>query len=73
VLLTSALFAVAHAPTQGLPGVEQAAIVGLTFGTIFAITGSIWLLMAAQAAFNVMALALIYWNLESAVAHLIFP
>ena len=28
--------------------------------------------MAAHAAFNLTALAMIYWNLESDVAHLIF-
>jgi len=72
VLLTAGLFALAHYPDQGLPGVEQAAITGLTFGTIFAVTGQIWIPMFAHAAFDLTALALIYWNLESAVAHLIF-
>ena len=72
VLLTAGLFALAHYPDQGLPGVEQAAITGLTFGTIFAVTGRIWIPMFAHAAFDLTALALIYWNLESAVAHLIF-
>jgi len=52
--------------------VEQAAIVGLVFGTIFAVTGRIWMLMCAHAAFDLVALALIYWNLESEVAHLVF-
>ena len=72
VLITSALFALAHYTDQGVPGVEQAAITGLVFGTIFAMTGRIFLLMAAHAAFDLTALALIYWNLESNVAHLIF-
>lgn len=72
VLLTAGLFALAHYPDQGLPGVEQAAITGLAFGTIFAVTGRIWIPMFAHAAFDLTALALIYWNLESAVAHLIF-
>ncbi len=61
-----------HYPVQGLAGVEQAAIVGLVFGTIFAITGRIWMLMCAHAAFDVTAVAIIYWNLESDVAHLVF-
>jgi len=72
VLLTSALFAVAHYPEQGLAGVQQAAVVGLVFGTVFAVTGRIWKLMFAHAAFDVVALGIIYWNLEWAVAHLVF-
>ena len=50
VLLTSALFAAAHYPDQGLAGAEQAAITGLTFGGIFAASGRIWLPMVAHAA-----------------------
>src|SRR4029077_13934370 len=72
VLLTAGLFALLHYADQGLPGVEQAAITGLAFGTIFAVTGRIWIPMFAHAAFDLTALALIYWNLEYAVAHLIF-
>jgi len=72
VALTSGLFGLAHFHDQGLAGVEQAAIVGLVFGTIFAVTGRIWMLMCAHAAFDLVALALIYWNLESEVAHLVF-
>ena len=72
VLITSALFALSHYTVQGLPGVEQAVVTGLVFGTIFAITGRIFLLMFAHAAFDLTALAMIYWNLEFDVAHLIF-
>lgn len=72
VLVTSVWFGVAHYPVQGLAGVEQATIVGLVFGTTFAVTGRIWTLMIAHAAFDLTALAMIYWNLESDVAHLIF-
>ena len=72
VLLTSAPFALTHYPDQGLPGVEQAAITGLTFGTMFAVAGRIWIPMFAHAAFDLTALAIIYWNVESGVAHLIF-
>jgi hypothetical protein len=42
-----------------------------TDGSIFAITGRIWMLMAAPA-FGLTALAMIYWKLEARVAHLIF-
>jgi membrane protease YdiL (CAAX protease family) len=47
-------------------------ITGLVFGTIFAITGRMWMVMCAHAAFDLMAIAIIYWNLEEAVAHLVF-
>jgi membrane protease YdiL (CAAX protease family) len=72
VLITSVLFALAHYSVQGLGGVEQAMITGLVFGTIFAVTGRIFMLMVAHAAFDLTAIALIYWNLESDVAHFIF-
>jgi membrane protease YdiL (CAAX protease family) len=72
VVFTTALFASAHYHDQGLAGVEQAVMTGLVFGTIFAATGRIWMLMIAHAAFDVTAIAIIYWNLESEVAHLIF-
>lgn len=72
VSLISAWFGVIHYPVRGLAGAEQAMIFGLLFGTIFAIRGRIFMLMVAHAAFDVTALAIIYWDLESEVAHLIF-
>jgi membrane protease YdiL (CAAX protease family) len=72
VLATSAFFGWLHFFDQGLAGAQQAAIVGLVFGTIFAATGRIWMLMCAHAAFDLTALAIIYWNLEARLAHLIF-
>ena len=72
VLLISAWFGLAHYPEQGLAGVQQATFVGVVFGTIFAVTGRLFMLMVAHAAFDVTAVALIYWNLESKVAHLVF-
>ena len=72
VLVTSIFFASLHYFEQGSAGVQQAAITGLVFGTIFAFTGSIWMLMCAHAAFDLTALAIIYWGLESKVAHLVF-
>jgi membrane protease YdiL (CAAX protease family) len=72
VLFTSTLFALAHYSVQGLAGSEQAMITGLVFGTTFALTGRIFFPMVAHAAFDLAALALIYWKLESDVAHLIF-
>ena len=72
VLVTAALFGSIHYFDQGLEGAQQATITGLVFGTVFAVTGRIWILMCAHAAFDLTALAIIYWNLESVVAHLIF-
>ena len=72
VLLTAGLFGLAHYFEQGLPGVQQGTIVGLVFGATFAVTGRIFMLMIAHAAFDLTALAIIYWNLESTVANLIF-
>ncbi len=72
VILTSAWFGLAHYLEQGLAGTEQATIVGLVFGTIYTFTGRIFMLMCAHAAFDLTALAIIYWNVESEVAHWIF-
>jgi uncharacterized protein len=72
VLLTSALFAAAHYPGQGVDGVKQAAITGLVFGTAFAVTGRIFTTMVAHAAFDLTAYAIIYWDLETKLAHLLF-
>jgi membrane protease YdiL (CAAX protease family) len=72
VLLTSLWFGLVHYPVQRLPGAEQAVITGLVFGAIFAVTGRIWMLMFAHVAFDLTALWMIYWNLETKVAHLFF-
>lgn len=72
VLFTSALFGAVHYSTQGVPGTEQAFITGLVFGSIYAATGELPMLMIAHATFDLVALALIYWNVEPAVAHLLF-
>jgi len=72
VLITSVGFGLAHYPEQGLAGAEQATITGLLFGTIFAATGRLFMPMCVHAAFDLTAIAMIYWNLESKVAHLVF-
>jgi len=72
LLLTSGFFAAAHYPDQGVPGMEQAFITGLVFGTIFAATGRLWVPIAAHAAFDLTALAIIYWKIESEIAHWLF-
>ena len=71
VVITTTLFAAAHYADQGVPGVEQAAFTGLVFGGIFAVTGELFTIMIAHAAFDVVAVALIYWDIEAKVAHLL--
>lgn len=72
VVLTAVVFGLAHYLEQGLTGVQQGVIVGLVFGAIYAIAGRLWMLMWAHAAFDLTALAIIYWDLETDVARLIF-
>ncbi len=72
ILFSAGLFALAHYPDQRLPGVEQAAVTGLLFGSIFAWRKQIWVLMIAHAAFDLTAIAIIYWNWEIPLAQLIF-
>jgi membrane protease YdiL (CAAX protease family) len=72
VLITSILFASIHYPEQGLPGAEQALVTGLIVGSIFAVTGQIFFLMIVHAAFDLTALWMIYYGLETRIAHLIF-
>jgi membrane protease YdiL (CAAX protease family) len=72
VAITSGVFALAHFPDQGLAGVEQATMTGLAFGTIYAVTGQLSTVMAAHAAFDLTAVAIIYLQLESEVAHFFF-
>jgi len=72
VVFTSLLFGLSHYFSQGWSGVEQATIVGLVFGTIFAATKNIWIIMIAHAFFDLTALAMIYNNVESQIAHWIF-
>ncbi|HZR77871.1 MAG TPA: CPBP family intramembrane glutamic endopeptidase [Chthoniobacterales bacterium] len=72
VAITTSLFAIVHYPEQGWPGVEQALVMGLVFGSIFAITGQIFLLMIMHATFDLTAVWMIYYGLETRIAHLIF-
>lgn len=72
VLLTAGWFALLHYREQGLAGAEQAMITGSVFGAIFALTRRLWTLMVAHAAFDLTAVMLIYWDVESDVAHLFF-
>jgi membrane protease YdiL (CAAX protease family) len=68
VAITTLVFAAAHWPDQGLYGSVQAAITGAVFGTVYAVRRQLFLVMVAHAAFDLTALALIYWGLEARVA-----
>src|SRR5471032_1156526 len=72
VLVSSTWFAAVHYLEQGFAGVEQVAMTGLAFGTVFAVTRRIWIPMIAHAAYDLTAIAMIYWNVESTIAHLVF-
>lgn len=72
VLVTSVLFGMAHYQVQGRDGVAQAIITGLTFGSIFACTGRLMFVMIAHAAFDVAAVLIIYFDIETRIAHLVF-
>jgi len=71
VVLSTALFAMAHYHDQGLPGVEQAVLTGLVFGGIYAWRRQIWFLMIAHVAYDLTAIVIIYCNWEEAVARLV--
>lgn len=72
VLVTTCFFAIAHYPEQGLAGVQQAAVMGLVFGMLFAVTKRLWLPMVTHAAFDITAVVLIYKGWEEWVARLVF-
>jgi len=72
VLLTAGLFGMAHYTGQGRDGTVQAIITGLTFGSIFAYTGRLWFVMIAHAAFDAAAVLIIYFDVETRIAHLVF-
>lgn len=72
ILFSSALFAAAHYSDQRLPGVEQAAVMGLAYGALYVWRRQIWLVMIVHAAFDITAVALIYRGWEVPVAHWLF-
>jgi len=72
LVITSLWFGVSHYSVQGLAGSEQATITGLVFGIVIMVTGRIWTIMIAHAAFDLTALATIYLGLEAKVAHVLF-
>jgi membrane protease YdiL (CAAX protease family) len=71
VAVTTAIFGSLHY-AQGWAGIAQATIVGSVFATVFARTGRLFTLMVAHAAFDLTAAAMIYYDAESRIAHLVF-
>jgi membrane protease YdiL (CAAX protease family) len=72
VVLTALLFGLVHLPGQGVAGAQQATLMGLVVGSIYATTGSLGLPMVLHAAFDVAAVSIIYLDLEARLAHLFF-
>jgi membrane protease YdiL (CAAX protease family) len=72
VLTTSTLFGLAHYAGQGHDGVMQALITGTVFGSVFMCTGRLFPVMIAHCTFDLVALAIIYWDVEAKVAHVFF-
>jgi membrane protease YdiL (CAAX protease family) len=72
VIVLAALFGLAHVQGQGWPGAEQAFVTGLVFGAIYARTGALPFLMITHAAFDVLAVLIIYSGWEMRLAHLLF-
>jgi hypothetical protein len=68
VLLTALWFGLEHVPNQGLAGFQQGIIVGLVFGTAYAASRQLWPLIAAHAAFDLTAVAIIFFDVEREVA-----
>jgi len=72
VIITATLFGLAHYSSQHWMGVVQAFIMGSLAGAYFAATRRIWPLIVVHAAFDVIAVLIIYWGLETRVAHFVF-
>ena len=72
VVITSAFFGLAHYPDQGWPGVQQAVIMGLVFGTMYATTRSLSLSIVTHIVFDLTALWMIYNGLEARIAGAVF-
>lgn len=72
VILTSLWFGLGHIQTQGTMGAIHATLFGLVIGTLYAKKCNLFFLMITHAAYDLTALALIYWNLETTVAQFFF-
>ncbi len=71
ILASTSLFALAHAADQGGLGVMQAAVTGTVFGGVYAWRREIASVMICHAAFDLTAVALIYFGWEASLARLL--
>jgi membrane protease YdiL (CAAX protease family) len=72
IILTTALFAAAHWQ-QGWFGIVNAGITGLALAIVYLICGrKLWVPMVMHAAFDLTAAAMIYFDAETTVSHLVF-
>jgi hypothetical protein len=63
----------AAASLRGFGPLGLLAILLIVLTSVFKpLSGRIWMVMCAHAAFDLAAIAIIYWNLETTVAHLVF-
>lgn len=70
---TTMVFAVRHYVEQGFPGVLNALFTGFAFGILFVVNRRrLWTVVVAHAAFDLTAIAMIYYNFEDRVSHLVF-
>jgi membrane protease YdiL (CAAX protease family) len=72
VILSTALFGALHY-RQGISGIENASIGGLFAAVVYLINRKrLWTVIVMHAAFDLSSLALIYFHLETLIAHSIF-
>ncbi len=72
ILISTVLFAASHYVDQGWAGVAQAAVTGFFFALLYAWRHELWTVMAVHAGFDLAAVAIIYADWETRVAHLVF-
>src|SRR5262249_47247856 len=72
LVIVTLLFGAAHWQ-MGWAGMVNAGITGFVAGLVFLVTGrNLWIPVALHAAFDPTAGAIIYLNLETPIAHLVF-
>lgn len=72
VLITTLIFGILHFPGQSLPGVANALVVGLVFGAVYALRNNLWLLITTHIFFDLTAVFMVYYNLETFWGKLIY-
>ena len=72
VVIAAVLFGAAHYTVQGWMGVQQATIMGLITGAVYAKTRNLWPLMVMHAVFDIVGVLIIYLGMEIELDQLIF-